>query len=92
MMQKLPLNEIELDDDAEYPAQEAKQAALRYILDAWEEAVYDGLDPDCIATAAIFAALSDMIATYGEEPVAVMCERLPERIRNGEFTVSRTKQ
>ncbi len=92
MMQKLPLNKIELDDDVEYPAQEAKQAALRYILDAWEEAVYDGLDPDCIATAAIFAALSDMIATYGEEPVAVMCERLPERIRNSEFTVSRTKQ
>ena len=92
MMQKLPLNKIELEDDVEYPAQEEKQAALRYILDAWEEAVYDGLDPDCIATAAIFAALSDMIATYGEEPVATMCERLPERIRNGEFTVSRTKQ
>ncbi len=92
MMQKLPLNQIELEDDADYPAQEEKQAALRYILDAWEEAVYDGLDPDCIATAAIFAALSDMIATYGEEPVATMCERLPERIRNGEFTVARTKQ
>ena len=91
-MQKPPLNKIDLDDDVEYPPQEGKQAALRYILDAWEEAVYDGLDPDCIATAAIFAALSDMIATYGEEPVAVMCDRLPERIRNGEFTVSRTKQ
>jgi len=71
---------------------ETKQAALRYILEAWEEAVYDGLDPDAIATAAIFAALSDMIGTYGEEPVAVMCERLPERIRSGEFTVSKTKQ
>ncbi len=71
---------------------EAKHMALRYILDAWEEAIYDGLDPDCIATAAIFAALSDMIATYGEEPVAVMCERLPERIRAGEFTISKTKQ
>jgi predicted YcjX-like family ATPase len=71
---------------------EAKHIALRYILDAWEEAVYDGLDPDCIATAAIFAALSDMIASYGEEPVAIMCERLPERIRLGEFTVSKTKQ
>jgi hypothetical protein len=90
-MQNLPPNGIE-DKDLEYPPQEAKQAALRYILDAWEEAVYDGLDPDCIATAAIFAALSDMIATYGEEPVAVMCERLPQRIRNGEFTVGRTKQ
>lgn len=74
------------------PATEAKHLALRYIMDAWEEAIYDGLDPDCIATAAIFAALSDMIATYGEEPVAVMCERLPERIRAGEFTVSKTKQ
>lgn len=73
-------------------ATEAKHMALRYIMDAWEEAIYDGLDPDCIATAAIFAALSDMIATYGEEPVAVMCERLPERIRAGEFTLSRTKQ
>jgi predicted YcjX-like family ATPase len=76
----------------ERPANEAKHLALRYIMDAWEEAIYDGLDPDCIATAAIFAALSDMIATYGEEPVAVMCGRLPERIRTGEFTLSKTKQ
>jgi hypothetical protein len=74
------------------PSQEAKQAALRYILEAWEEAVYDGLEPDSIATAAIFAALSDMIASYGEEPVAEMCERLPDRIRAGEFTVSKTRQ
>jgi hypothetical protein len=73
-------------------SQEAKQAALRYILDAWEEAVYDGLEPDSIATAAIFAALSDMITSYGEEPVAAMCERLPERIRTGEFTVMKTRQ
>lgn len=72
--------------------QQEKHAALRYILEAWEEAVYDGLDPDCIATAAIFAALSDMIASYGEDPVAEMCERLPERIRSGEFTVMKTKQ
>ena len=92
MMQKLPTNAKRVDDDVELPAQDEKQAALRYILDAWEEAIYEGLDPDCIATAAIFAALSDMIATYGEEPVAVLCERLPERIRNGEFTVQRTQQ
>lgn len=76
----------------ERPAAEAKQLALRYIMDAWEEALYDGLDSDCVATAAIFAALSDMIATYGEEPVAAMCERLPERVRNGEFTLPQTRQ
>jgi hypothetical protein len=71
---------------------EPKQQALRYILDAWEEALFDGIDSDCVATAAIFAALSDMIATYGEEPVAVMTARLPERIRAGEFTVVRIRQ
>lgn len=71
---------------------EPKYAALRYILDAWEEAVYDGIDPDCIATAAIFAALSDMIDSYGEEPVARMTEGLPGRIRHGEFTVGKTRQ
>ena len=76
---------------AAYPA-EAKHLALRYILDAWEEAVYEGLESDCIATAAIFAALSDLIASYGEEPVAAMCERLPERVRAGEFSVAKTRQ
>ena len=71
---------------------EEKQLALRYLLDAWEEAAYEGIDRDCLATAAIFAALSDLITTYGEEPVAVMCERLPERVRSGEFTLARTQQ
>lgn len=82
----------ELDSDQAMTSAEAKHIALRYLMEAWEEAVYDGVDPDCLATAAIFAALSDMIATYGEEPVAAMCERLPERIRAGEFTLTKTRQ
>ena len=90
-MQRIPLDTKRVGEDLDLPARDEKQVALRFILDAWEEAIYEGLDPDCIATAAIFAALSDMIATYGEEPVAVLCERLPERIRNGEFTVQRTQ-
>lgn len=73
-------------------ASRAKRAALRYILEAWAEAQYDGLDGNCIATAAIFAALTDMISSYGEEPVALMAEALPERIRTGEFTLSRSTQ
>ena len=40
---------------------EEKQLALRYLLDAWEEAAYEGVDRDCLATAAIFAALSELI-------------------------------
>lgn len=74
------------------PQAEPKYAALRYIMEAWEEAVFDGIDPDCVATAAIFAAMSDLITTYGEEPVARMAERLPERIRAGEFTINKTRQ
>ncbi len=65
--------------------------ALRYILDAWEEALFDGIDSDCVATAAIFAALSDMIAAYGEEPVANMTELCPSASA-GEFTIVRTRQ
>lgn len=84
--------EIFSEADAPLGTQEAKRAALRYILEAWEEAVMDGLDPDAVATAAIFAALSDMIAAYGEEPVAKMAERFPERIRMGEFTVNKVTQ
>ena len=71
---------------------EQKQESLRYILDAWEEAVYDGINPDLLATAAMFAALSDMVVTYGEEAVAKMTDGLAERIRYGEFTVNRVTQ
>jgi hypothetical protein len=81
-----------LKAQASEPQAEPKYVALRYIMEAWEEAVYDGVDSDCVATAAIFAAMSDLIASYGEEPVARMAERLPERIRAGEFTINKTKQ
>lgn len=81
-----------LEPEAPAPQTEPKYVALRYIMEAWEEAVYDGIDPDCVATAAIFAALSDLVTTYGEEPVARMAERLPERIRAGEFTLNKTRQ
>jgi len=69
-----------------------KQTALRYLLDAWEEAVYDGVDPDVLSSAAIFTALSDMVATYGEEAVSSMTDGLSQRIKNGEFTVDRILQ
>ena len=91
-MKYMPMHKRHDETLASHAEAEPKQAALRYILEAWEEAAMEGLDPDCIATAAIFAALSDMIATYGEEPVARMTERLPERIRVGEFTIPGPRQ
>ncbi len=64
-----------------------KQAALRYILDAWEEALHDGIEPEMLANAALFAALADLIGVYGEDAVAKMTNGLSRRIHHGEFTL-----
>lgn len=69
-----------------------KQAALRYILDAWEEALHDGIEPEMLANAALFAALADLIGVYGEDAVAKMTNGLCRRILHGEFTLRRTSQ
>jgi hypothetical protein len=71
---------------------EQKQAALRYILDAWEEALHDGIEPEMLANAALFAALADLIGAYGENAVAKMTTGLSRRIHHGEFTLKRTPQ
>jgi hypothetical protein len=73
-------------------SEEQKQAALRYILDAWEEALHDGIEPEMLANAALFAALADLIGAYGESAVAKMTTGLSRRIQHGEFTVKRTSQ
>src|SRR5215475_14126004 len=75
-----------LDDDPR------RQAALRYILDAWEEALHDGIEPEMLANAALFAALADLVAAYGEDAVAKMTTGLSRRIHHGEFTLRRTPQ
>jgi hypothetical protein len=69
-----------------------KQSALRYILDAWEEALHDGIEPGMLANAALFAALADLIGVYGEDAVAKMTTGLSRRIHHGEFTLRRFSQ
>ena len=69
-----------------------KQQALRYILDAWEEALHDGIESEMLANAAMFAALADLIGVYGEDAVAKMTTGLSRRIHHGEFTLKRTSQ
>jgi hypothetical protein len=63
-----------------------RRAALGFVQEALAEAILAGLDGDCFAQAALFSALHELIATYGEEPVAEFAERLPERVRGGEFS------
>jgi hypothetical protein len=66
---------------------EKKRVALAYLSEAWDGAIAEGVDSEILAHAALFTALCDLIATYGEEPVAELAKTLPKRIRALEFTV-----
>ena len=63
-----------------------KRAALTYVVEAFVEAQLDGLDGDCMAQAALFAAFQELVGTYGEEATARYAEGLPEKIRTGGFS------
>jgi hypothetical protein len=63
-----------------------KRAALGYVSEAFAEGCLDGLDGDCMAQAALFAAFQELVTTYGEEATARYAEGFPERIRAGGFT------
>src|SRR5437660_8196880 len=71
---------------------EHKRAALGYLHEAWAEARLDGIDGDCLAQTCLFAAFAELVGTYGEDAAATFAERLPARIRNGEFTVEQARQ
>ncbi len=74
------------------PDNEQKQAALSYLNEAWAEARHEGVDGDCLAQASLFAALAELVDTYGEEAVAKFVEGLSARVRNGEFSLALAKQ
>jgi hypothetical protein len=77
--------------DALFPSEdEQRQLALDLLLDAWEEALQAGASADIVASAALYAAFSDMVDVLGEDNVADMAENLADRIRHGEFTLQRT--
>ncbi|HEX2266152.1 MAG TPA: hypothetical protein VHH14_07695 [Solirubrobacterales bacterium] len=64
-----------------------KRLALSYVTEAFAEAELDGLDPDSMVHAALFAAFRELVATYGEEAAAQYAECLPQRVRGGAFTI-----
>jgi hypothetical protein len=71
---------------------EQKRLALGYLREAWAEARLDGVDEDCLAQACLFAALAELVTTYGEDAAADFAEGLPRRIRNGEFSLDLRRQ
>lgn len=73
---------------SEIDAETQKARALDLMLDAWDKALGEKVEPDVLASVAIYAALVDMIDRYGPDAVADFCATLPERVRNGEFTLA----
>lgn len=73
------------------PDHEQKRAALGYLNEAWAEAKLDGIDADCLAQACLFSAFAEFVNTYGEEAAASFADGLGARIRNGEFTIDRSR-
>ena len=69
-------------------ASEEKRAALTYVIEAFAEGERDGLDLDCMAHAALFAAFRELVETYGEDAVAEFAQGLPERVRGGAFSTA----
>lgn len=69
-------------------ASDERMAALTYVREAFAEALRDGIEADCFAQAALFTALQELVATYGEEAVASYAENFANRIRSGEFTIA----
>ncbi|HZH12122.1 MAG TPA: hypothetical protein VEZ24_17355 [Microvirga sp.] len=78
-------NDVPLTELPELSA--IKQAALSYVTEAFAEAELDGLDADCMAQAALFAAFTELVATYGEEAVAQYASTLADKIRGGAFSM-----
>jgi len=75
------------DPEALLREREARNAALRHIIDAWDEALLSGVHPEQMASAMLYAAITEMVGAHGEEAVAEMVASLPERIRRGEYTL-----
>jgi len=65
---------------------EQQLAALAYVTEAYAEAILAGIESASFAHAALNAALRERVATHGEEQVADFVERLPARLRDGEFS------
>jgi hypothetical protein len=68
-------------------SQDDSLRALNFILEAWEEGAADGIAPELLAYAALYTALSDLVAAFGEDNVAKLMAGLATRVEAGEFSL-----
>lgn len=67
--------------------EQQKKLALDLFLDAWDKAAEAGVEADLLCEVMIYMAITDLVADRGEDTTADMLDTLPERIRDGEFTL-----
>lgn len=71
---------------------EERQLALEYVAEAWNAAEADGIESSALAHASLFAALTTLVETYGEEAAADLVAALPDRVRCGDYSLKRSLQ
>jgi hypothetical protein len=64
-----------------------KREAYQRLSEVWADALGAGIESEVLAHVALFRALGDLVATYGETAVADFAERLPKRIAAGEYSI-----
>lgn len=88
-----PLFEIATSDEDMIEEDRAeRELALEYIADAWNIAEDDGVETQALAHASLFAAITTMVRTFGEQGTADLVAQLPDRIRSGEYNLDRSLQ
>ena len=71
---------------------EQRELALEYIAEAWQTAEDDGVEVLALAHASLFAAIAEMVAVHGEFATSSLIAQLPERIRSGDYSLTRSLQ
>jgi hypothetical protein len=86
------LDETLQSDEMEWTVADKKRAAFEIVTDAMADAEVEGIEREIVVQAALFAVFTDLVTCYGEEAVAMLAEKLPARLRGGEFTLDRSLQ
>jgi len=86
------LDESMIAEDLEWSVADKQRAAFEILSDALADAQVEGIEHEIVVQAALFAVFTDLVTCYGEEAVAELAEKLPLRLRGGEFTLDRALQ
>ncbi len=86
-MSELPKTAVEALLKPDRDSEDIRRMAVSYVEEAFAAAGFDGIDPDAVAHAALFAAFRELVDVYGEEATAVFAETLAGKIRGGAYSL-----